>query len=253
MTRLTTRVTLAGLILAFLPFVALAKGKAQPEAAVVVHRHLNDACSLIQSGKLISAGSFAYLQIDGISYPVYSPELSPHDFLVPTQEIPRKLRLLAFEMGFHFKRDPSNSHSGTLPYVEPSSTAAACPTVPAAIQAAEKATLERVRVIESKVYQPLQDHVTLAFPVPPPQSALTNKNTSAPQNVYASSSGTILLSAVINPMGKLENLKVIQSSNPKMNSFAEKEFSKWSFGPGRKDGLPVSVRIVFEFVFHPKH
>jgi hypothetical protein len=49
-------------------------------SAIVLHRRFG-ACELVQKGTLLSEGGYPLVRLDGVSEPIYSPELSSDDFI----------------------------------------------------------------------------------------------------------------------------------------------------------------------------
>lgn len=61
--------------------------------------------------------------------------------------------------------------------------------------------------------------------------------------------GIVLLYAVINVKGKVENLRVVRSLGLGLDEKAYEAVKQWQFRPGTKDGRPVAVVVSIEITF----
>ena len=56
--------------------------------------------------------------------------------------------------------------------------------------------------------------------------------------------GMVVVYGVVNPAGKLENMRVIQSPDPLLNSALLTALGKWIFRPAELNGEPVAVKAL---------
>ncbi len=61
--------------------------------------------------------------------------------------------------------------------------------------------------------------------------------------------GTVGISAVVNAQGRAEDIQVIKSLDPGLDTNAVGAISQWVFNPGTKDGQPVDVAVMIEVNF----
>jgi TonB family protein len=54
----------------------------------------------------------------------------------------------------------------------------------------------------------------------------------------------IIVYAIINPQGKMEQLSVMDSPDPALNEIVLKSLSKWSFRPAQLEGQPVPIKML---------
>jgi protein TonB len=76
---------------------------------------------------------------------------------------------------------------------------------------------------------------------PPPEYPSELKRTGA--------SGVVAVNIVIDEKGVVENATVAKSSNPGFEAPAIAAMKKWTFKPGKKDGVPVKVRVTIPLRF----
>jgi TonB family protein len=62
-------------------------------------------------------------------------------------------------------------------------------------------------------------------------------------------SGTVLISLIVDPQGRAQNIKVVRSLGLGLDEKAMEAVAKWKFKPGMKDGHPVSVLATIEVNF----
>jgi TonB family protein len=85
----------------------------------------------------------------------------------------------------------------------------------------------------------------------PPDGATRPVLTLAPYPpMYAATgqTGSVAISFDVNPNGIVENLHIENSSGPAAESEVIRIVRGWQFRPGMKDGQPISVRCVMEFI-----
>ncbi len=61
--------------------------------------------------------------------------------------------------------------------------------------------------------------------------------------------GRVVLSLVIDPEGRAEEIQVVESLDPGLDQRAVEAVRNWAFEPGHKDGVPVPVRATIEVNF----
>ena len=61
--------------------------------------------------------------------------------------------------------------------------------------------------------------------------------------------GTVVVEAIIDSHGNVDNPVIYSSPNPDFNDPALQAVSKWKFRPGRKDGRAVNTRVRIPIVF----
>lgn len=62
-------------------------------------------------------------------------------------------------------------------------------------------------------------------------------------------SGSVMLSVVINPDGKAENIQIVKPLGMGLDEKAIEAVEKWRFKPGMNNGVPVNVRAQIEVNF----
>jgi len=65
--------------------------------------------------------------------------------------------------------------------------------------------------------------------------------------------GKVLLYAVIRRDGRVDQIRLVQSLDERLDSSAVSAFSKWEFQPGMKDGQPVDLEAVVQIPFRLAH
>lgn len=63
--------------------------------------------------------------------------------------------------------------------------------------------------------------------------------------------GTVILYGVIHANGTVGNVRVLRSSDERLDQFAGEAVAKWHFQPATKDGTPVDVEATFSIPFRP--
>jgi protein TonB len=61
--------------------------------------------------------------------------------------------------------------------------------------------------------------------------------------------GTVILSAVVERDGTVQQVKILRSIDPGLDQEAIRAAKHWRFDPGRKDGKPVPVVVTLELTF----
>jgi protein TonB len=69
------------------------------------------------------------------------------------------------------------------------------------------------------------------------------------ETMRAKIQGTVTLSLVVFPDGRVGEVKVVESLDPVLDAKAIEAAWQWRFTPGTKDGRPVSVRVEIEIMF----
>ena len=62
--------------------------------------------------------------------------------------------------------------------------------------------------------------------------------------------GVVLLRGAIGADGYVHNLQIVSSPHPELSASAIEAVKRWTFEPGKKDGLPVAVQVNVEVNFH---
>jgi TonB family protein len=70
-----------------------------------------------------------------------------------------------------------------------------------------------------------------------------------PETRRAGIEGVVILLAVVNVDGKVGEVTVLQSLEPRLDTQAVSAAKQWVFEPGTKDGKPVPVRVTIELTF----
>ena len=70
-----------------------------------------------------------------------------------------------------------------------------------------------------------------------------------PEAKEAKIQGTVVITAVVNSLGRAEDIKVTRSLDPGLDVNAIGAVSQWLFKPGTKDGQPVDVAVMIEINF----
>jgi TonB family protein len=70
-----------------------------------------------------------------------------------------------------------------------------------------------------------------------------------PTEIVAQNQGSVVVVyAVINAAGKMEQLRILQGSEPQLNNPILEALQKWSFQPAQVNGAPVAVKSLFGIV-----
>lgn len=83
----------------------------------------------------------------------------------------------------------------------------------------------------------------------PPMPMRTSAPTYPMQLKRDGITGMVSVSIMVNAQGEVEDAKVVKSSNPGFDQAALDAVSKWKFKPAKKDGAPVSVKVVVPVKF----
>jgi TonB family protein len=78
----------------------------------------------------------------------------------------------------------------------------------------------------------------------PPYATLKSLPHFSPEAARKGRGGTMVIFGVINPQGKLEDLRVMQSPEPGLNQFLLDSLRKWTFRPAEMDGAHVPVKVL---------
>lgn len=62
-------------------------------------------------------------------------------------------------------------------------------------------------------------------------------------------SGVVAVSIVIDEAGKITSAQVLKSSNPDFDASALAAVKKWTFKPGKKDGVAVKTKVTIPLRF----
>lgn len=93
------------------------------------------------------------------------------------------------------------------------------------------------------------DKSTLAAPV-----ATTKVDPAYPADVLRDHiEGTVTLYAVIRTDGSVDDVKILNSLDPRLDETASRALTRWHFRPGTKNGEPVALEAVVEVPFRMKH
>lgn len=61
--------------------------------------------------------------------------------------------------------------------------------------------------------------------------------------------GTVMMRGIVDATGKVQNVQVVTSLDPRLDERAVDAFSQWRFTPGTRNNQPVPVSIVVEMTF----
>jgi len=67
--------------------------------------------------------------------------------------------------------------------------------------------------------------------------------------IRANVHGMVTLYAVINATGKVTDIRVLDSPDDRLDSYAAQALARWKFMPAVKDGKPVALEAVVEIPF----
>ena len=70
-----------------------------------------------------------------------------------------------------------------------------------------------------------------------------------PEAKEARIQGTVAITAVVNSLGRADEIQVSRSLDPGLDANAVGAVSQWLFKPGTKDGQPVDVAVTIEINF----
>jgi len=214
---------------------------------VTVHQRVNQSCELVQPAELRDNGKYASLVVLGTDSEIYSSELAKDDFLSYSKEVPGKLVKLARKSGFGVRPGGSNADAPTVVDLNGNGQ---CPNIEEALQTAEMQRRDRRVQVQSKVYRPNSDNVTLPsfVHVPPPEQKTTGASSTATNEKVVE--GVVILNIVVDREGNVTKAKVVRSLTPDMDKKAVEGVKTWKFNPSRKNGVPVAVEMNIEVAFH---
>jgi TonB family protein len=216
---------------------------------VMIHQRVNQSCEVVQPAALRDNGKYASLVVPGTDAEIYSSELAKDDFLFYSKEVPGKLIKLARKSGFNVKPDAS---SADAPRVVDLNGNGQCPNLEEALRTAEVQRRERRVQVQSRLYQPNSDSVTLPSsihtPAPAPEQKATGVSPTGTNEKVVE--GIVILNIVVDREGKVSRVKVIRSLTPDMDKKAVEGVKTWKFYPSRKDGMPVAVEMNIEVAIH---
>jgi protein TonB len=61
--------------------------------------------------------------------------------------------------------------------------------------------------------------------------------------------GTVTMKCVVQRDGKVGDVTVVQSLDPRLDDAAVAALKQWEFEPGTRNGMPVAVRVSVEMTF----
>ena len=104
-------------------------------------------------------------------------------------------------------------------------------------------------IIHFAELKPSEDKVALSAPV-----ATMKVDPAYPPDVLRDKvEGTVTLYAVIRADGSVDDIKVLDSLDSRLDETAVRALSRWRFRPGTKNGEPVALEAVVEVPFRMKH
>jgi len=214
---------------------------------VMIHQRVNPSCELMQPAALKDNGKYASLVVPGTDAEIYSSELAKDDFLSYSKEVPGNLVKLARKSGFAVK--PGDSNTGA-PRVVDLNGNGQCPNLEEALQTAEMQRRDRRVQVQSKIYRPNSDNVTLPSYIhtPAPEQKATGVSPTGTNEKVVE--GVVVLNIVVDQEGKVSRVKVVRSLTPEMDKKAVEGVKTWKFNPSRKDGRPVAVEMNIEVAIH---
>jgi len=154
---------------------------------------------------------------------------------------------LARKSGFGVKLDASNADA---PRVVDLNGNGQCPNLEDALQTAEMQRRDRRVQVQSRVYRPNSDNVTLPSYIhtPPPEQKATGASPTGTNEKVVE--GIVVLNIVVDREGNVTKVKVVRSLTPDMDKKAVEGVKTWKFSPSRKDGRPVAVEMNIEVAIH---
>jgi len=214
---------------------------------VMIHQRVNPSCELVQPADLRDNGKYASLVVPGTDAEIYASELAKDDFMSYSKEVPGKLVKLARKSGFGVKLDASNADA---PRVVDLNGNGQCPNLEDALQTAEMQRRDRRVQVQSRVYRPNSDNVTLPSYIhtPPPEQKATGASPTGTNEKVVE--GIVVLNIVVDREGNVTKVKVVRSLTPDMDKKAVEGVKTWKFSPSRKDGRPVAVEMNIEVAIH---
>jgi hypothetical protein len=99
----------AGLTTLAFAQTGLAQTIGSSSSAIVLHRRFG-SCELVQKGMLLAGDQYASVRLDGVSEPIYSPELGDGDFIGFRVDMQQDLAKLARKSGFRMTQMPLASY-----------------------------------------------------------------------------------------------------------------------------------------------
>ena len=222
---------------------------------ILIHQRLNEACELVQSGRLLQYRDYSAVAVDGVPGELYSLELAPADFLEPANGAGKGIKS-ASKAGFVIKASDAGSTPSDLPRVVVITTGAECPAVQDAVTLAAKQRDSRRASIQAKLYRPGVDDITRPTPESSPQPKSDTQNAATIPNVMPPTGkpkvthGTVVLAVAIGPDGVVKDAKVARSLDPWLDAKAMEAVRIWKFRPARKQGLPVAALMTVEVNFN---
>ena len=213
----------------------------------MIHQRVNPSCELVQPADLRDNGKYASLVVPGTGAEIYASELAKDDFLSYSKEVPGKLVKLARKSGFGVKLDASNADA---PRVVDLNGNGQCPNLEDALKTAEMQRRDRRVQVQSRVYRPNSDNVTLPSYIhtPPPEQKATGASPTGTNEKVVE--GIVVLNIVVDREGNVTKVKVVRSLTPDMDKKAVEGVKTWKFSPSRKDGRPVEVEMNIEVAIH---
>ena len=154
---------------------------------------------------------------------------------------------LARKSGFAVKPDDSTADA---PRVVDLNRNGQCPNLEEALQTAEMQRRDRRVQVQSKIYQPRSDNVTLPSYIHTPATEKKATGVSSTRTDEKVVEGVVILNIVVDQEGKVSRVKVVRSLTPEMDKKAVEGVKTWKFNPSRKDGRPVAVEMNIEVAIH---
>ncbi len=96
---------------------------------------------------------------------------------------------------------------------------------------------------------PAEDVYKIGGDVTPPEVVHKEQPKYTKRAKKAKLKGTVLLTAVVDSKGILEDIQVVKSLDPDLDAEAVKTALKWRFKPAQKNGKPVAVSVTIEMNF----
>jgi TonB family protein len=226
--------------------------KPKREATAVLHQRVNDGCELVRAAKVLAYDKYDAIVVDGSSEEWYSPELSDSDFLEFASDVPAGFVKGARKSGFKTKQDAVSS-VGAPAVVHVGGRTGECPTISDAVAAAETARQEQRHKVQSKLWSLMDRGVTpperqQRVSAPEPSQRPTEPAGPKPKISH----GTVVLLVLVGMDGHVHGVKVVAPLDPVLDADAARAVQRWDFGPARKNGLPVPVKIDVEVNFNPE-
>jgi len=218
-------------------------------ATVILQQSISKTCRVTQTVELVGHNQYASVVVTQTGEEIFSPQLSKESRLLLPSDLDKSLTKLARSSGFRIQTIKVGLDAS--PQVVRSEPDAQCPPTTEALKIAAQNRERRKREIQSKLHQPGVDGVTRPLPLNQEQQSTGAESTINPEIQSKAShaaihKGPIVLAAVVDTDGSVQQVKVIRSVSRDLDDKVMNSVKKWKFNPATKSGLPVPVQINIE-------